>query len=222
MPRGICRVDGCGRPVKARGVCNAHYLRWHKGQDVDVEPERSKTCSVEGCERQHYAHGICAPHYKKLRKYGDAEFLHPRFDKRTCSVDGCDRPHGSVGLCDMHYARKRKTGTTADRVRPSVADRLWSRVDKNGPISEVRPDLGRCWIWTGGRSKAGYGAIFANGRNSTHRVAYELSVGPIPKGLTIDHLCFVLTCVNPAHLEAVTNEENARRAAVRRWAQATD
>ena len=45
-----------------------------------------------------------------------------------------------------------------------------------------------------------------------HRLAYELVIGPIPKGLQIDHLCRVKDCVNPAHLEAVTNGENRRRA----------
>jgi hypothetical protein len=46
----------------------------------------------------------------------------------------------------------------------------------------------------------------------SHRYAYEISVGPIPEGLTIDHLCRVRACVNPAHLEAVTQWENTMRA----------
>lgn len=45
-----------------------------------------------------------------------------------------------------------------------------------------------------------------------HRVAYELYVGPIPPGLVVDHLCRVTWCCNPAHLEAVTQGENIRRA----------
>jgi hypothetical protein len=44
-----------------------------------------------------------------------------------------------------------------------------------------------------------------------HRVAYELAKGPIPAGMQIDHLCRVLTCCNPAHLEAVTPRTNVRR-----------
>lgn len=46
---------------------------------------------------------------------------------------------------------------------------------------------------------------------SAHRVAYELTRGPIPAGMEIDHLCRVRSCVNPDHLEAVTRGENLRR-----------
>jgi hypothetical protein len=49
-----------------------------------------------------------------------------------------------------------------------------------------------------------------------HRVAYTDAVGPIPDGLTIDHLCRTRTCVNPAHLEPVSLAENIRRAAEHR------
>lgn len=94
-------------------------------------------------------------------------------------------------------------------------ERFWERVDKDGPVPEHRPKLGRCWLWTGApTARGGYGLIGAGGtRNQVraHRFSYELLVGPIPAGLEIDHLCRVHLCVRPTHLEAVTHAENVRR-----------
>lgn len=59
----------------------------------------------------------------------------------------------------------------------------------------------------------GYHVICVGGRNSYgHIVAYELTHGPVPDGLEIDHLCRTTWCCNPDHLEAVTHSENVRRA----------
>jgi hypothetical protein len=69
-----------------------------------------------------------------------------------------------------------------------------------------------CWLWTGDISRAGYGRFKDNGKQiPAHRAVYEAYVGPIPQGLVIDHLCRVHACVNPQHLEPVTNKENILR-----------
>lgn len=70
-----------------------------------------------------------------------------------------------------------------------------------------------CWEWDKPAS-LGYGRIGVNYRKKlAHRVSYEDFVGPIPDGMTVDHLCMNKRCVNPSHLEAVTQAENVRRAA---------
>jgi hypothetical protein len=86
----------------------------------------------------------------------------------------------------------------------TIEQRFWSRVEKTDG----------CWLWTGGRGSAGYGSLTRNHRRDrigAHRFAYELLVGPIPKGKQLDHLCRVRHCVNPAHLEPVTIKENVLR-----------
>ncbi len=75
----------------------------------------------------------------------------------------------------------------------------------------VRHD-GDCWMWQGAVDPKGYGRFNPNGHTMlAHRFAYESAVGPIPEGLQIDHLCRTPGCVNPAHLEVVTNKENSIR-----------
>lgn len=74
------------------------------------------------------------------------------------------------------------------------------------------PDGVACWRWKGHHDKDGYGRFSPNQIPvMAHRYAYEELVGPIPDGLQIDHLCRVRNCVNPLHLEAITNEENTNR-----------
>ena len=68
-----------------------------------------------------------------------------------------------------------------------------------------------CWIWIGAGGSGGYGRVNHPISTLAHRVVYTLLVGPIGEGLTIDHLCRVRECVNPAHMEPVTNAENTRR-----------
>lgn len=69
-----------------------------------------------------------------------------------------------------------------------------------------------CWLWIGSCGRGGYGKIVVHKKQVTaHRYAYEQYIGPIPIGLTLDHLCRVRSCVNPAHLEPVTMKDNILR-----------
>jgi hypothetical protein len=72
-----------------------------------------------------------------------------------------------------------------------------------------------CWLWLGiANAKNGYGYAPLGRRGCTrlsHRLSYEVFVGPIPPGLHIDHRCSTKLCVNPDHLEAVTQQVNNQR-----------
>lgn len=89
---------------------------------------------------------------------------------------------------------------------------FWKRVDKNGPIPEHNPELGPCWIWTGKRNPKNYGKCqFQNKEFFAHRVSYAWAYGEIPNGKVTDHLCRNHSCVNPSHLEVVTQGVNVLR-----------
>jgi hypothetical protein len=69
-----------------------------------------------------------------------------------------------------------------------------------------------CWFWNGGITGRGYGAFWLKGRIvSAHRFSYELYRKKIPKGKVIDHVCNNSRCVNPDHLQAITQKENVLR-----------
>ena len=131
-----------------------------------------------------------------------------------CTVEDCASATRARGLCQIHYARMLKRGTTDLPILPTAAERFWMKVNKSGPIPKFNPWLGECWDWTAScnESRGGYGQFDLDGRTrKAHAVSWELSIGPIPAGLVIDHLCRRPVCVNPEHLEPVTDGENFRR-----------
>jgi hypothetical protein len=96
---------------------------------------------------------------------------------------------------------------TRYREQPGGYELLWPAIRTKVSL------VGGCWVWVGARSGNGYGAFKHGSRTIlAHRLVYEVVVGPIPRGLSLDHLCGNKACVNPAHLEPVTHRENMRRA----------
>lgn len=74
-----------------------------------------------------------------------------------------------------------------------------------------------CWLWTGPVGNHGYGTSGggSTGEKLVHRIAHVLFIGPIPPRYQVDHVakrgCTSKLCINPAHLEAVTQRENLIR-----------
>ena len=119
----------------------------------------------------------------------------------TCKQSGCIQPVyvRKARLCKNHYQMYRYR---LYRPKLTLEDRFWKYVDKTSD----------CWLWVGAKNGGVYGHLkVGDGHLLAHRYSYELLVGPIPKGLQIDHLCFTPLCVNPQHLEPVTPRENCQR-----------
>jgi hypothetical protein len=85
--------------------------------------------------------------------------------------------------------------------------------NRNRFLEKVKkdPDTG-CWIWQSSLNTNGYGQFRLKGKiRKAHRAAWLIFRGPIPKGMTLDHKCRNIKCVNPKHLELVSVSENVRR-----------
>lgn len=125
--------------------------------------------------------------------------------QRICLFPGCGldaRP--GRRLCAGHVSQERRGVPLAPVLRGEPA-RFWAKVD--------RPSEAECWNWIASKDKHGYGHFSAAGRRivKAHRWAWEDAYGPIPPGLTLDHLCRNTSCVNPQHLEPVTHKVNSLR-----------
>jgi hypothetical protein len=91
-------------------------------------------------------------------------------------------------------------------VSVSIFDRFWENV-------EIPPNENDCWIWTGLKSKKGYGSISLIGKKMmrAHRLSWELyNKREIPYWLLACHVCDNPSCVNPNHIFIGTHKDNAR------------
>lgn len=144
--------------------------------------------------------------------------------KISNTADKCSKGHtgrmkqdkGGYYICiacntlrqDARRLARRAEGLTndgqkrSDRFTRTESERFWPKVEVTG----------FCWLWSGAKLPSGHGVFSIKGKpKSAHRWSYENLVGPIPEGLHIDHLCRITSCVNPDHLEPVTQQENNRR-----------
>lgn len=138
-----------------------------------------------------------------------------------CTIQDCDRDVFARGWCSGHYFRWRAHGDPLGGGPTRRRRKAWPA---NLLDRRERHESG-CLLYTGGLTPQGYGRVKMEGRNRlAHVAAYELEFGPLPQGMTLDHVCHTqdLTCaggptcahrrcVEVAHLEPVTLAENVRR-----------
>lgn len=139
-----------------------------------------------------------------------------RFGKWTAIADDGRKSGQTMWLCVCECGKRRSV--SAGSLRSGISKSCGCAPNKAPSdervfFSKIFPVTeSGCWLWTGAVDFSGYGTAFYKRKQTrAHRASYEIHFGPIPNGLTIDHLCRVKCCVNPAHLEAVTLRENNLR-----------
>ena len=121
----------------------------------------------------------------------------------------------NVDVASCHLISGHTKGCGCFRPSKDPAERFWKKVDKTVPCPV--PGLkGNCWIWIAGKTTRGYGVFGISTNKSIHAHTFSLRLAgrsdPLP-GYEPDHLCRVLACVNPDHLETVTHKVNILRGA---------
>jgi hypothetical protein len=135
-----------------------------------------------------------------------AELLNVSTDSIGICGCGCGQPTPPAKRNDA------KRGHTKGRPLPFLKHHRIPRFRKLEDQYVLDPETG-CWNWISSRGRHGYG-VWRLGRGvgqAAHRAVYERLVGPIPVGLVLDHLCRNPSCVNPEHVESVTQRENVMR-----------
>lgn len=205
-----CLFPECGRRVKAGGLCTGHYRQKSLGQELAPLQKHERRgpgpCAFVDCDRPRESKGLCKSHARQQREGRPLTSL-VRVE-RSCAYAGCERPVVAGGLCNGHdHQRRRGAPLGPIRQTTSRSATLQERLDAR----TIKGDEDECWLWDGAKTDYGHGRMRDPEHERprlTHVIAYELTYGPVPEGMEVDHKCRVPSCVNPAHLHAVSKQMN--------------
>ena len=204
-----------GRPRTRCAECAP--TRWYTPVAHETKPCQQCGVDFTGHAQRRYCSSQCKARWVYLRKKA-------RLDASPARCTSCTECGSVTG---------KKTARYCDDCRPpnqrrrSPLSRALAESDWPGVVQAMREKsviADGCWLWQGAKSSRGYGQIRMPDRAmwAAHRVAFHASSGgQLLDGLPIHHKCATRACVNPDHLQAVTQSENtaemmARAAYVRR------
>jgi 5-methylcytosine-specific restriction endonuclease McrA len=136
----LCSINGCERPLSARGWCSAHYWRWRTSGDpgpAQTRRYRTEGCSVDGCQAPHFVKGMCKPHYRAVEKHGTPT---PRRRGqvagrlRICATCKRDMPAGRFAGSYCHECNTARASAARVPVAttPAACDVCGALFDANG------------------------------------------------------------------------------------------
>lgn len=135
MTQRTCSIEGCTRPLWARGWCNSHYKLWrHNGFPSKRPLMKDGPCSVEGCGRPAVKRTWCGGHYRRWAKTGDVQPNRPLRRVSPSIVDGrrqCNR-------CDQWQP-------LAQYTKREAATCLSCRRERQRTWADANPDYWRKW-----------------------------------------------------------------------------
>jgi hypothetical protein len=227
----------CGKPeilFKREGLCRLCYLHRIKPPKYRAhsDPVPSSCVKCGSAEVTFKRGGLCATcRYRELyplkgrtegviRSLADdiaAQVARGVTQTKIAKELGVSRQRISQILLAKGLPSKRPN-LARQKVAPEArAARLEASAERRF-IEHVEFSSG-CWEWQGCKfipnrkyPHVQYGKLGRHGKHGyAHRAAYELFKGPIPEGMTVDHICFNTLCVNPDHLQLLTPGQNAAR-----------
>lgn len=199
MANRTCSVDQCTSPVKSRGWCAKHYMRWQRGtasQDV-LGPA---------------AAAPAAP--RKVRGVKECRVCGQPFGVRRDSHSFCSQACREKSRISRHTGRR--VGSRSRGLLASVEDAIAAgdRVAARSLLVMIllthsKPD-GSCWIWQSRKDRHGYprAANLSGVTQALHRHIAEQMTGQPLVGMHAHHACARRDCVNPDHIMAVTAAQN--------------
>lgn len=211
-----CSFDGCSRKHASKGYCDAHYRQFRRGGieslrviGLQVSAEKKTTkCSFDPCDLLAYCKGLCHSHYNQKNEGRELKELGPYRGRgaRILSCPSCGKSF-KARLARSKFCSK--TCSAKGQMAPLTSAYLnkdWKGVLKCIENSSAKTASG-CWEW-GGRMANGYPISSSHKVGKIHRVAVEASLGRPLGPESVHHACANTVCVNPNHLQLISQKEN--------------